>query len=99
MSNNTTVNPWILDTTGKVTDDPVRVAALYFFPSAASEDCIVKDRDNNTIWSVRSKAAAAGGGETYAVESIQFNPPVSVGGFVVSAIGSGTVRVYRASII
>ena len=59
MANNTSVNPWILDTAGTITDDGVRIVSLHFHPSAASEDCTVTDRAGNIIWSVRSKAAAA----------------------------------------
>ena len=99
MANNTSVNPWILDTAGTITDDAVNIQAMHFFPSAADEDCIVKDTAGNTFWSVRSKAAASGGGQSYSVESITFNPGLGISGFVLSNIGSGKLRVYRSSAI
>jgi hypothetical protein len=97
MANNTAHNPWILDTAGVATANPVSVSQFQWQPVAQNDDLEVTHADGITIWKVRATAAGSND-EGYALESIVFSHPVSCSGLTVKTIDSGKLYVYLNSL-
>jgi hypothetical protein len=96
MANNTTRNPWILDTAGTITANPVSVSQIQWMPTAQNDDLEVAHADGQTIWRCRATAADPNA-EGYGQESIVFAKPVSCSGFKVNSI-TGKCYVYLNSL-
>jgi len=88
---------WILDTadTDKclhVGEQPVRVSKLYWQPSAADDDLVIKDGDNEIKVIKRAIAASPAGDIT-----MDFSArPLWLKGFKLHTLDGGTLYVYLA---
>lgn len=92
MANDLTKNPWIIDTAGATSTwtGPVHIRQMEWVPAAAGDDLTVTDKNGNTIWSVTNALADGVAGK----ESIDLRGRTPWQGFIVSAIGGGTLYVY-----
>ena len=89
MANNTTGNPWVLDTAANITTGKVKIIYMEWVPNAAANDLTIIDKAGNTIW---DRDALTGG--TAGME--KFQPPTGfrANGFNLSVIDGGTLYVY-----
>ena len=85
--NNTTGNPWVLDTAASIKTTPVKILRMEWIPNAAADDLTIIDVSGNTIW---DRDALTGG--TPGIEI--FNGPFRSNGFNLSVIDGGTLYVY-----
>ncbi len=82
---------WVLDSTGIVTTDKVRVSRMEWVPNAADDDLLVSNSAGDKIWEVTNAIAGAlpglekfdGGANGHDIE-----------GFVVTTLGGGTLYVW-----
>ena len=88
MANDTTANPWVLDTAGVISTGLVTILEMLYKPSAAADDLTVLDNGGKTIWDVNALAAAEVGNETFSV------PGYTANGFNLSVIDGGTLYVW-----
>jgi len=93
MANNLGGNPWVIDTAGLITSDPLRVQKMRWHPNASDNDCTVCHADGSPIWPIRAIASAANN-ESVGCEEVDFNPPWPCYGLRVLAIDGGTLYVY-----
>lgn len=93
MANNLGSNPWVIDTKGLITSDPIRIQKMRWHPVAADNDCQVCHADGNLIWPIRAIASATNN-ESVGCEEIDFNPPWPCNGLKVEALDAGTLYVY-----
>lgn len=91
MANDTTSNPWVLDTAAEIATEQVMVESMEWVPNAAANDLIVKDSAGNIKWDVD---AIAGG--TPGKEVTPWNKPLRMIGFDLDTIDGGTLYVYLA---
>lgn len=89
MANNTTGNPWILDTAGVITTQPVNVITMEWVPNAADDDLTINDTSGNVIW---DRDALTGG--TAGMEKFGPSKFFRANGFNLSVIDGGTLYVY-----
>ena len=93
MSNDTTGNPWTLDTAATIKTTPLRVMAMEWRPvTAAGDDLSVTDNGGSEVWTEKAIAVDSNG-------EISYNWPLnaqgaSVNGFTLTTIDSGTLRVW-----
>jgi hypothetical protein len=93
MANQTTANPWRLDTPATITTDRVRVAKLRWVAEGASagDNVVVSDSAGRVFW----EAVASGANQTS--ESDQFHGRAGdVEGFVLTTIQAGHLYVHYA---
>jgi hypothetical protein len=98
MANVTTSNPWILDTAGVITANPVSVAKIRYYPNAADNDLSIGHGDGTVVWVTRAIAASSSN-ESVGQEEIVFQPPMGFTGFKINVIDAGTVYVYLNSVL
>jgi outer membrane protein assembly factor BamB len=91
VANNTTGNPWILDTAAVLSTNLVYVDKMVYIPNAADNDLIVEDNAGKVIWQVRAIAASANY-ESVGMET--FDGPILCNGFEVATIDGGSLKVY-----
>lgn len=94
MANDLTKNPWVIDTVGATSQfiGPVYINSMRWVPTAAGDDITVTDKNGNTIWTV-TNALTGGVAGTLSID-LRDQPPYQ--GFIVSAMGGGTLYVYVA---
>ena len=90
MANDTTGNPWKLDTAAVIRTKPVTIKAMEWRPTTAGDDISVLANDGSEIWAFKALAADTNGGIDYKWpgDNITFS------GFNLSVIDHGTLRVY-----
>ena len=82
---------WVIDSTGSVTVDKVRVQRMEWIPNAAADDLLVSNTAGDKIWEVTNAIAGAIPGK----EEIEFGSRgKDVEGFVVTTLGGGTLYVH-----
>jgi len=88
MGNVTTAQPWILDSTGVVTTDDIRIKHLRWVSASANagDTVVLKDKNGKVIWA--TVAAGADNVEDSLTENQRFFP-----GLTVDTI-SGTLYIY-----
>lgn len=93
MANDTTNNPWILDTAATITTNLVRLdeQGMVYVPNAADNDLIVKDNSGKVVWQIR---AIAGSPNNESVGMETFPGPKLLNGFKLDTIDGGSLRVY-----
>jgi len=90
MANNTTGNPWVLDTAATISINPVPINYMEWVPGDAGDDLTITDIGGNTIW---DRDALTGGNAGMEF----FNPARAYksNGFILSVIDGGTLYVYK----
>ncbi len=95
MSNETTGNPWVLDTAAVIKTTPVKVKSMEWRPVTASgDDLSVTDNSGHEIWTEKAIAVDSDGMISYVWP--QNGEGLSCGGFTLTTIDSGTLRVWIA---
>ena len=89
MSNDTTGNPWVLDTAASIKTTPVKITYMYWVPNAAANDLTIISVSGGTIWDMD---ALTGG--TPGIEKFDPQDPYKANGFNLSVIDGGTLYVY-----
>lgn len=90
MANDTTGNPWKLDTAGVIRTKPVTIKAMEWRPTTAGDDISVTSNDGSEIWAFKALAADSNGG-------IEYKWPgkdVAFSGFNLVTIDNGNLKVY-----
>lgn len=90
MANDSTSNPWVLDTAAVIRTGPVKIKKMIYKPSASADDMTIIDNGGKTIWDVNALAAAEAGNEEFTIDDYVAN------GFNLSVIDGGTLYVYIA---
>lgn len=90
MPNNTTGNPWVLDTAAVITTNPLRIIYMEWIPNAAADDLTILDTGGNIIWDVDALTGGTAGKEIFAPSKAYVS-----NGFNLSVIDGGTLYVYR----
>lgn len=83
---------WILDTTGVVSTEKIRVKRMEWVPNAAGDDLAIVDNNSEELWTVTDALAGGRPG----LETIDFTPPHDFLGFNLSTLGGGKLYVYLA---
>jgi len=79
MANDTTSNPWILDTAGAVSSEKVKILRMTFYAAVAGDDLDVANGTGNSIWRIKAASAAATY-EDYAGVHFELSEPFLVDG-------------------
>lgn len=90
MSNDTTGNPWVLDTAGVIQTRPITIKAMKYTPTTAGDDLLVEDNAGHDIW--KFKAVAADANEQ--IEYFWAGKDITFSGFNLTTIDHGTLTVY-----
>ena len=94
MANDTTGNPWVLDTAGVIRTAPIKVLAMEWRPvTAEGDDLSVVDNSGHEIWTEKALAVDASGQISYQWAN-NGNRGMSCNGFNLATIDSGTLRVW-----
>ena len=90
MPNDTTGNPWKLDTAAVITTKPVTIKAMEWRPTTSGDDISVTSNDGSEIWAFKALAADTNEGIDYKWpgQDMTFN------GLNLVTIDNGTLRVY-----
>lgn len=94
MANDVTSNPWILDSLGAVTADPIRVKEVRWVGSTtAGHQAVINDKNGKLKWE-----SLAGGGNNVeeSLPNIDRRIPTTWDGLTVATLGSGKLEVYYA---
>ena len=89
MANDTTGNPWVLDTAGVITTNPFVVKRMVWTPTTAGDDILVND-NSGTVWSLKALAADSNQGIEY--ERVLEN---TINGLNLVTIDHGTLYIYQ----
>ena len=81
---------WILDTTGVISTDRIRVKKMEWVPNAANDDLAIVDNNSEEVWTVTNALTGGRAG----VEVIDFSEGQDFEGFNLSTLGGGTLYVY-----
>ena len=93
MANDTTGNPWVLDTAAVIKTTPVKVKAMEWRPvTAGSDDLSVTDNSGHEVWTEKAIAVDSSGMISY----VWPGEEQSCSGFTLTTIDSGTLRVWIA---
>ena len=89
MANDVTTQPWIIDSTGVLTTDDIRIKHIRWDATAAAAGnaVILKDKNGRVVW--ESHATGSNYDEDSLSENQRFFP-----GLTVDRIDSGTVYIY-----
>jgi len=90
MANDTTGNPWKLDTAGVIQTAPLVIKKITWTPTADGDDILIQDNSGGETWSLKAIAATSD-------EEIVYTQEIngSVNGFNLVTLDAGTVRVYQ----
>ena len=90
MANVTTGNPWVLDTAGVITTNPLYVKRFLWTPTTDGDDILVHDNAGNVLWSLKAVAADTN-------EGIEYERIIegSVNGLNLVTIDNGTLNVVQ----
>ena len=89
MANDTTGNPWTLDTAGVITTNPVYVKSIRWTPTTAGDDILIQDNGGSNVWKLKSLAADS----NQAIENM-IEIDGMVNGFNLVTLDNGTVYVH-----
>jgi hypothetical protein len=81
---------WIINETGVITTDRVRIDHMEWVPNAANDDLEIVDNNSEEVWTVTNALTGGRAG----VEKFEPTQPIDTLGFNVSTIGGGTLYVY-----
>ena len=81
---------WILDTTGVISTDRLRVKKMEWVPNAANDDLAIVDNNSEEVWTVTNALTGGRAG----LEAIDFSEGQDFEGFNLSTLGGGTLYVY-----
>ena len=90
MANDTTGNPWKLDTAAVIQTKPVTIKAMVWTPTADGDDIDIQSNDGSEIWSFKAIAGTTN-------EEIAYEWPgkdITFQGFNLVTIDAGTLKVY-----
>ena len=90
MANDTTGNPWVLDTAGVITTNPFVVKRMVWTPTTVSDDILVQDNSGGTVWSLKAIAADSNQGISY-----ELVLDGSLNGLNLVTIDHGTLYIYQ----
>ena len=88
MANNLTNNPWILDSTGVVTTDMIRVKGIRWTGAGSGNTVILKDAAGHVVWNSVGNAA-----NYVEADGISFTPGLNWNGLTVDTIAAGVLLV------
>ena len=89
MANDTTGNPWALDTAGVIQTRPVTIKSMTWnSPTTDTHTCIVQDNAGHKIWTETALAGGTGINYEWNKQDITF------AGFDLNTIDSGILYVY-----
>lgn len=89
MGNDVTSNPWVLDSTGAVTTDLLRVKGIRWVgATTAAHAAILKDKNGKVKWS-----SVASGANYVESDTIYTRPGQNWDGLTVDTLGSGKLYV------
>jgi len=95
MANDTTGNPWVLDTAAVIKTTPVKVKSMEWRPvTAVGDDLAVQDNAAHELWTEKAIAVDSDGQLAY--YWAQNGEGLSCGGFNLATIDSGKLRVWIA---
>jgi len=57
MANDTTGNPWVLDTAGVITTNPLHILRMVWTPTTDGDDILVTDNSGHYTWNLKAIAA------------------------------------------
>lgn len=84
---------WVLDTTGTISTEAIRVKKMEWVANAAGDDLLVSNSAGDKIWEVTNALASGLAGK----ESIDYGDSGhQVEGFVLTTLGGGTLYVWLA---
>lgn len=89
MANDTTGNPWKIDSTGVLTTSIVHVNRMKWTPVTSGDDILVVDNGSSETWSLKAIA-----GDTDQQIEYWLEIDNQVNGVNVSTIDSGTLYIY-----
>lgn len=91
MANVYGLRQWILDTTGVITTDRIRIRKLEWVPNATNDDLAIVDNNSEALWTVTN--ALTGGRAGLEVLDFGGNGQ-DFEGFNLTTLGGGTLYVY-----
>ena len=89
MANDSTGNPWKLDTAATISTSPVFVKYMRWTPTTDGDDLLVVNNAGDYVWSIKAIAADSN-------QAIDYKEEINgwVNGFIITTIDNGTLYVH-----